>query len=212
MRNSSKMPKFLVAGLLAGMVASCGPLISFGGDSEPNETYGLRYQAQGAAEYPVGPIVYVDSPQMAEGLDGHNVTVVMQSGRRTVLERAAWSTHLSDLIRDYVAQSIGAQSGANMIGEGGLDISAGCRLGLKVWSFEFVPGETVAEDGVSVVLQFSLVRISDNQLLSHPTFAASVEVDSKSVGGVMGGFSKAMDRAASEYGGWFRERMGQCSR
>ncbi|MEX0299644.1 MAG: ABC-type transport auxiliary lipoprotein family protein [Kordiimonas sp.] len=212
MSASSKIKTLLLSSLLMGSVAGCGPLISFGGDGEPDETYGLRYEAKQAEQFPAGPIVYVDSPQMAEGLDGHGVTVVMQNGRRTVLERAAWSTHLSDLIRDYVAQSIGAQSGANMIGEGGLDITAGCRLGLKVWSFEFVPGEVAAEDGVSVVLQFSLVRISDNQLLSHPTFAASVTVDSNSVGGVMSGFSRAMDQASSEYGGWFRERMGQCSR
>lgn len=210
-KSSVLKSKAIGVGLLAFLVSGCGPLISFGSDSGPGETYGLRYPASHSQAEPNGPIIYVDSPQMVEGLDGHGVTVIMGNGRRTVLEDASWSTHLSDMLRDYVAHSLSSQSGANMISEGGLDIKAGCRLGVKVWSFEFVPGASSDEDTVNIALQFSLVRISDSELISHPTFSKTVHVNSGSIAGVMGGFSTAMEQAADDYGSWLRERMGQCA-
>lgn len=212
MRQALQKSKVVGAGLLALALSGCGPLISFGGDSGPGETYGLRYAAAHVPESPAGPIVYVDSPQMVEGLDGHGVTVVMENGRRTMLEDAYWSTHLSDMLRDYLTHALGAQSGANMISEGGLDIKAGCRIGVKVWAFEFAPGVQPSEDKVNISLQFSLVRFSDSTLLSHPTFSKAVPVNSNTIEGVMDGFNVAMVEAAEDYGSWFRERLGQCAR
>ncbi|MBL4771895.1 MAG: membrane integrity-associated transporter subunit PqiC, partial [Planctomycetes bacterium] len=128
----------------------------------------------------------------------------------TVLDGVSWSTHISDLIRDYVGHAIGSQAGVNMIAEGGLDIKAGCRLGVKVWSFELATGASAAEDTVEIALQFSLVRVKDSTLISRPTFTQSVPVPSAGLGGVVEGFKTAMSAAADEYGPWMRERMSQC--
>jgi len=201
--------QYLIVGLLALSVAACGPLISFGGDEKPGEIYGLRYPAPYAASSPVGPIVYIDSPQMVEALGGQNIAVVMPDGQRTSLDGVTWATNLSDILRDYIGHSLSATE-ANIISEGGLDIKAGCRLGLKVWSFEFAPGISAEDDKVKIAIQFSLVRLSDSVLLSHPTFSQEIAVKNATASGVVGSFRAGMEAAAKDYGVWFQERMNQC--
>jgi len=193
------------------MVAACGPLISFGDDGPPAAIYTLRYEGPIKSETPSGPVVYVDSPRMIEGLDGRDISVRFDDNRRTVLSGSAWSAHLPDLIRDYVTLALGSVSDANMVSEGGLDIKAGCRLGVKVWAMEFVPGQTIAEDKVEVAMQFSLVRLSDSRLLSHPTFRKSVGVSSSGGRGVVAAFSEAMEEAARDYGRWFKVESRACT-
>lgn len=205
--------KLKAAGAMAAVlfVAACGPLISFGDDGPADDVYTLHYDGAIRSESPIGPIVYVDSPQMVEGLDGHGIAVRLDENRRTTLEGASWSSHLSELVRDYVTLSLGAMSDANMVSEGGLDIRAGCRIGTKVWAMEFVPGQTVSEDKVELTIQFSLVRLSDSELLSHPTFSETVQMNSSDGRGIVAAFETAMKSASNSYGRWFREESKACS-
>jgi len=204
--------KLKMAGVAASafLVASCGPLISFGDDGPADSIYTLHYGGIVGADSPVGPVVYVDSPQMAEGLDGQGVSVRLDGNQRTTLTGAGWAAHLSDLVRDYVTLALGATSNANMIGVGGLDIKAGCRLGIKVWAMEFVPGLISSEDTVDVAMQFSLVRLSDSKLLSHPTFSQTVNVQSSGGRGIVAAFDAAMAAAARDYSRWFKVESKAC--
>jgi ABC-type uncharacterized transport system auxiliary subunit len=211
-RKSPKTLEFKrVLGLVSALLlASCGPLISFGDDDPAGDIYTLRYEGAHSDQSPSGPIIYVDSPQMVDGLDGRSVSVRLGGNRRSTLAGASWSAHLSELVRDYVVQALEGATDANMISQGGLDIKAGCRLGIKVWAMEFVPGLTSDQDQVDVRLQFSLVRLSDSKLLSHPTFAQTVGVTTSNGGGVVAAFAVAMERASEAYGGWFSEASDAC--
>ena len=202
-----KLPSALAGALL---LASCGPLISFGDDGPADDVYTLHYQGPLKSESPTGPIIYVDSPQMVEGLDGQGITVRIEQNRRTTLAGSIWSAHLSDLVRDYVTLALGAVSDANLVGGGGLDIKAGCRLGTKVWAMDYVPGTTAGEDRVELAIQFSLVRLSDSKLLSHPTFSETVRVETANGRGIVAAFEAAMGSAAEKYGRWFNAESGAC--
>ena len=202
-----KLPCVLAGALL---LASCGPLISFGDDGPADDVYTLRYQGPLKNESPEGPIIYVDSPQMVEGLDGQGITVRIDKNRRTTLAGASWSAHLSDLVRDYVTLALGATSDANFVGGGGLDIRAGCRLGTKVWTMDYVPGDNAADDKVELAIQFSLVRLSDSKLLSHPTFSETVQVEASNGRSIVAAFETAMALAAKEYGSWFNAESAAC--
>lgn len=206
----TKTLKLSVMGVAALATAACGPLISFGNDGPADSVYSLRYEGATKSGSPTGPIVYVDSPQMVEGLDGHGIAVRLDGNERTTLAGSSWSAHLSDLVRDYVTLALGDKSEANLVSEGGLDIKAGCRLGIKVWAMEFVPGATTADDTVELSMQFSLVRLSDSQLLSHPTFTETVSVANSDGRGVVTAFSSAMQSAASDYGRWFDAESSAC--
>jgi len=210
-RQIKKNLKYCFAAVAVLATASCGPLISFGDDGPADDVFTLRYEGGLKKESPSGPIVYVDSPQMVDGLDGINVAVRLDGNRRTVLAGSSWSAHLSDLVRDYVTLSLSYQSDANMIAEGGLDIKAGCRLGIKVWAMDFVPGRVSSEDQVELVMQFSLVRLSDSKLVSHPTFSNSVGVDMSDGRGVVAAFNKAMNVMANDYGRWFADEHRACA-
>ena len=198
--------------VLAGsfLLASCGPLISFGDDGPADDVYTLHYEGPLKSESPTGPIIYVDSPQMVEGLDGQSITVRIDQNRRTTLAGSSWSAHLSDLVRDYVTLALGATSGANLVGGGGLDIKAGCRLGTKVWAMDYVPGATPGEDRVELAIQFSLVRFSDSKLLSHPTFSETVHVQAANGHSIVAAFETAMGSAAQKYGRWFNAESNAC--
>lgn len=207
----SQKLKFGVVGLSSLMLASCGPLISFGDDGPAGDVFTLRYEGAAAKANPTGPVVYVDGPKMAGALDGRNVAVRLDGNRHTALAGAAWSDHLSDMLRDYITLSLAAQSNANMVSEGELDIKAGCRLGTKVWSMEFVPGLTPADDVVEIALQFSLVRLADSHLISHPTFKQTMAVKSSGGRGVVEAFGETMKAVARDYGRWFKEQSPACS-
>jgi len=204
--------KLKLSCVLAGsfLLASCGPLISFGNDGPADDVYTLHYPGALKNESPMGPIVYVDSPQMVEGLDGQDITVRIEENRRTTLAGSSWSAHLSDLVRDYVTLALGATSDANLVGGGGLDIKAGCRLGTKVWAMDYVPGASAGEDKVELAIQFSLVRLSDSKLLSHPSFTETVEVSASGGRGIVAAFETAMENAARDYGRWFSAESKAC--
>ena len=210
-RNPMRKLKATGAFLAALLVASCGPLISFGDDGPADNIYTLRYAGTVKVGSPAGPIIYVDSPQMAEGLDGHSVSVRLDGNRRTTLAGSSWSAHLSDLVRDYVTLALSVSSDANLVGGGALDIKAGCRLGIKVWAMEYVPGATKSDDKVELSLQFSLVRLADSKLLSHPTFSKTVAVSTPDGNGIIAAFETAMAAAARDYGRWFGAESKACA-
>jgi ABC-type uncharacterized transport system auxiliary subunit len=192
------------------LVASCGPLISFGDTGPADETYSLKYPASLSETASSGPAIYLDSPRMVNDLDQKSIAVRLDGNQRTVLEGAAWSQHLSDIVRDYVAHAAAAKADVNIVSEGGLDIAVGCRLGVKVWAMEFVPGNTRRDDNVEVALQFSLVKLSTSELLGHPTFTESVPVATASGRAVVDAFSSAMENAAGKYGAWLQEASTAC--
>jgi len=199
-----------VVGLFA--LTACGPLISLGNDGPADEVFSLRYPAAFKNASATGPIIYVDGPQLVEGIDGRGVAVRLAGNKRTVLEGAAWAAHLSDLVRDYVIHALASQTNVNLVSEGGLDIEAGCRLGIKVWAMEFVPGKSASEDQVQVAMQFSLVRLADSKLLAHPTFSKNEAVISSDGSGVVAAFNAAMESASHDYSRWLNERAGECGR
>ncbi|PCI60128.1 MAG: hypothetical protein COB37_09760 [Kordiimonadales bacterium] len=205
-----RQAKHLILGIGLLSVAACGPLISLGNDGPADDIYTLRYPGQVGAASPTGPIIFVNSPIMAEGLDGRGVPVHLENERRTSLEGASWSVHLGDLVRDYVVRALSAQTTANMISEGGLDIKAQCRLGIKVWSMEYVPGAVSGDDRVELAMQMSLVRLSDSVLLDHPTFTQTVAVGSDSNAAVIEGFRTAMQATAIDYSKWISAHMDGC--
>ena len=199
---------FFGFGLLG--IAACGPLISLGNDGPADDIYTLRYPGQVATMSPSGPIIFVNSPIMAEGLDGRGIPVRLEDERRTSLEGASWSVHLGDLVRDYVVRSLSAQTTANMVSEGGLDIKAQCRLGIKVWMMEYVPGATSGDDRVELAMQLSLVRLSDSVLLDHPTFTQTVSVGSDNNAAVIEGFRTAMRANENDYSKWITTHLADC--
>ncbi|MFC4348861.1 ABC-type transport auxiliary lipoprotein family protein [Kordiimonas lipolytica] len=198
-------------GLVAAsaLLASCGPLISFGDEGPADEIYTLRYQGS----YPAsgsGPVVFIDEPAVADSLKGDKVAVALPGNRRSTIDGVRWSAPLADLIRDYVLRSLAASSEARMVGDGGLDIQSSCRLGLKVWEMDFVPGARAADDKVSVVLEFTLVRLKDNQLLGMPTIAKQVSTRGSGTDAVMAAFHEAMGDAAGDAASWFGKAHEAC--
>lgn len=174
------------------MVTGCGPLISFGDDGPADQIFGLEHPGAPALSDDLGTIVYVEEPLMSDGLGGNQITVVLENSQRTSLSGVRWSANSTDLIRDYLVRGISNTSGVRMLGEGAIDVKAGCRLGVKVWAFEFVPGASERDDRVAVEIEFILVRYSDNSLIGQPTFSAGQGVDSSDGVGVAGAFHDAM--------------------
>ncbi|WP_262692046.1 ABC-type transport auxiliary lipoprotein family protein [Kordiimonas aestuarii] len=194
----------------AAAVSGCGPIISFGGDGPGDTVYSLKYPGGYHTNGDDAPVIYVDEPHMADGLAGQKIAVALAGERRSTLKGARWSAPLSTLVRDYVARALGDKAGAHMIGEGGLDIHAGCRLGTKVWALEFVPGGDVGGDKVEIAIEMSLVRLSDSTLISHPTFTRSMSVQGTDGDVVMTAFNRAMAATADEMGLWLKDQVDAC--
>ncbi|NVJ97734.1 MAG: membrane integrity-associated transporter subunit PqiC [Alphaproteobacteria bacterium] len=207
-KSSGLAAPLLTATLL---LSACGPLISFGDDGPSDTVYTLRYEGAYAADSTQGTVVFVDEPTLAEGLNSDKVAVTLESGQRMTLEGVRWSAQLSDLVRDYVTRSLGDGSGAQMVSAGGLDIRTSCRLGVKVWALEYRPGSRAGDDIVDVAMEVSLVRLSDSQLLSKPTFTQSVTVNGQGDAAVMAAFNQAMRSASGEMTRWFKEQLASCS-
>lgn len=206
-------PALLAASILAAplMLSACGPLISFGEEGPADTVYSLRYQGGYADENGTGPVVFVDEPSLAEGLNNDKVAVHMDDGRRMSLDGVRWSAPMADLIRDYVTRALGDGSGARMVSAGGLDIRTSCRLGVKVWALEYRPGAQSGQDQVDVAMEVSLVRLKDSQLLSKPTFTQSVLVGGTGDAAVMAAFNRAMREVSGEMVRWFRSSLSNCS-
>ena len=199
---------FVVAASMA--LSSCGPLISFGDDGPGDTVYSLKYQGGFASNGDDAPVIYVDEPHMAEGLAGQKITVALEGDKRSTLMGARWSAPLSALVRDYVARALSDKAGAHMIGEGGIDIHAGCRLGTKVWSFEFVPGANASGDAVKIAMEMSLVRLADSKLVSHPTFSTTAPVRGTDGDAVARAFSSAMADMGGDMGAWLKAQVTDC--
>jgi len=198
-------------GLVAASVvlASCGPLISIGDDGPADQVYTLRYEGG----YPVagtGPVVFMDEPTVADGLNSDKVAVALAGNRRSTIDGVRWSAPPSDLVRDYLVRALADGSEARMVGQGGLDIKASCRLGVKLWELDFVPGTRASDDKVSVALELTLVRLKDNQLIGHPTIVQSPGVGGSGSDAVMAAFRDAMAQAGAEAAAWFKTAHKAC--
>lgn len=199
-----------MAASLVLLVAACSPLISFGDSGPGPDSYTLRYPASYDEVSAEGPSLYLDSPRMASGMDSQSIAVRLPGNQRTVLEGARWAQHSSEILRDYLEHSIAALADMKVVSEGGLDIRVGCRLGVKVWAMELVPGDTAANDSVEVALQFSLVRLTDSELLGQPVFAETTPVNGSSGDAVVRAFSTALEKASRRYGAWVRQQRTAC--
>lgn len=198
-------------GLVAASVAlaSCGPLISIGDEGPADEVYTLRYEGG----YPMsgaGPVVFVDEPTVVDGLNSDKVAVALADNRRATIDGVRWSAPPSDLVRDYLVRALADGSDARMVGQGGLDIKATCRLGVKLWEMDFVPGSRASDDRVSVAFELTLVRLKDNQLIGHPTIVKSPGVGGSGSVAVMAAFNDAMAQAGAEATAWFKTANKAC--
>ncbi len=198
-------------GLVAASVAlaSCGPLVSFGDEGPADEVFTLRYEG-GYPASGTGPVVFMDEPTVADGLNSDKVAVALDGNRRSTIDGVRWSAPPSDLVRDYLVRALADGSDARMVGQGGLDIQATCRLGVKLWEMEFVPGARASDDRVSVALELTLVRLKDNQLIGHPTIVKSPGVGGSGTNAVMAAFSDAMAEAGAEAAAWFKTAHKAC--
>lgn len=191
------------------LVAGCGPLISFGDDGPADQIYSLDYPAAGdhsGAE----TVVYVAEPLMSGGLSGTQVSVLLDNNQRTSLMGVRWTANTTDMVRDYLVRGLSARSGALMLGEGALDVKAGCRMGVKVWNYEYVPGDTARDDRVDVEIELILVRYLDNALLGQPTFTASEAIGGSDGVDVVDGFNRAMAAISREAGDWVGQHLEAC--
>lgn len=201
----------LAVGLSLLSLAACGPLISFGDEGPADQVFGLEYPDARPADGDIGTIVYVEEPLMSDGLSGTQISVVLDDNQRTSLMGVRWSANSTDLVRDYLVRGVGSASGVRMLGEGALDVKAGCRMGVKVWAFEYVPGDSAREDRVHVEIEFVLVRYNDNRLLGQPTFSVQPDVTSAEGRGVVAGFDEAMASISREAGEWLSTQASACA-
>lgn len=192
-------------------LAACGPLISFGDDGPADQIFGLEYDGARQAGDDLTTLVYMEEPLMSDGLSGTQVSVVLPGSQRTSLMGVRWSTNSADLVRDYLVRGVSSESGIRMLGEGALDVSAGCHMGLKVWAFEFVPGNSAGDDRVDVEIEFSLVRYSDNRLIGQPTFSSSVSIAGSEGVDVADGFDQAMRAISRDAGAWVASTGAACT-
>ncbi len=208
-----KNTALLTASLIAVfVVAGCGPLISFGNDGPADDSYTLSYPKTYDGGKDRLAAIYVDQPLMTGGLGGEEIAVALPGNKRTVLKGVRWVSHISDLLRDYMTQSLRAETNANIVSEGGLDIKVGCRLGVKLWAMEYAPGDRPGEDSINVSLELSLVRLKDANLVGHETFSRTRVVGSDSGQGVVSGFNDALNDIALDYGAWVTSNLEGCTR
>lgn len=207
-KSLQQVPRWLA--LASGlMLAGCGPLISFGDDGPADQIFSLDYPA--ARPHLAGDtIIYVEEPLMSGGLSGTQVSVTLDNNQHTSLMGIRWSANTTDMIRDYLVRGLSSRSGARMLGEGALDVQAGCRMGLKVWAYEYVPGDSSADDTIDVEIEFILVRYLDNGLLGQPTFSASEPVAGSDGTDIVAGFDAAMRSISRQAGDWLQNHLEAC--
>ena len=216
MENQTKKKVFVtramysVAAAMALLLVGCGPIISFGDDGPADDVYSLEYSLNNANTNDTATIIYVEEPLMSDGLGGINVAVALENRKRTNLQGVRWSANSTDLIRDYFVRAIGRMSGTRLLGQGAIDVQAGCRLGIKVWAFEFVPGTNAGDDRVDLEVEFILVRYNDNRLLGQPTFSASPQVVLSDGENIVDAFHDGMTSISSDAGKWLAPLASQC--
>ncbi len=213
--KSDRSPKSLFAlpalAASALMLAGCGPLISFGDDGPADKVYGLEYNDVRAASGDMAAIVYLEEPLMSDGLGGNQVSVVLDNNKRTSLMGVRWSANSTDLIRDFLVRGVGSTSGIRLLGEGAIDVQAGCRMGVKVWAFEFVPGDRAGDDRVDIEIEFILIRYNDNRLIGQETIKSSEKVDGSGGDAIVTSFERSMKAVSIEAGSWLAPKSADCS-
>lgn len=192
-------------------LAACGPIISFGDDGPADDVYSLEYGVPNTNTSDMATIIYVEEPLMSDGLGGIEVAVALENRRRTSLQGVQWSANSTDLIRDYFVRAIGSMSGTRLLGQGAIDVQAGCRLGTKVWAFEFVPGATASDDRVDIEVEFILIRYNDNRLIGQPTFAAAQQVSAADGQNIVDAFHRGMASISREAGQWLAPLASECA-
>jgi ABC-type uncharacterized transport system auxiliary subunit len=193
------------------LLAGCGPIISFGDDGPVDAIYSLRYEGGFPTDKVDGPIVYVEEPHFADDLDGRSVSVLLAGNRRSTIDGVAWSSPLSELVRNYITRSLADGLGANIVSEGALDVNSTCRIGSKVWALELVPGRDAAADRVEITIELSLVRFRDSTLIGHPTISRTAKVAGSDDAAVMAAFGKAMAGVSDEMRSWFKGALSGCA-
>lgn len=192
-------------------LAACGPIISFGDDGPADDVYSLEYAAAANNAGDMATIIYVEEPFMSDGLGGIQVAVALENRQRTSLQGVQWSANSTDLIRDYFIRAIGSMSGTRLLGQGAIDVQAGCRLGTKVWAFEFVPGASAADDRVDIEVEFILIRYNDNRLIGQPTFTAMQQVTIADGQNIVDAFHRGMASISREAGQWLAPLASECA-
>ena len=202
----------LVLAIAAGLfLVGCGPIISFGDDGPADDVYSLEYGTVTANTSDMATIIYVEEPLMSDGLGGIEVAVALENRKRTNLQGVRWSANSTDLIRDYFVRAIGSMSGTRLLGQGAIDVQAGCRLGVKVWAFEFVPGISVGDDRVDIEVEFILIRYNDNRLIGQPTFSASPQVALSDGENIVDAFHSGMTSVSRDAGNWLAPLASECA-
>ncbi len=209
--NRVQSVRALFVGAAALMLAGCGPLISFGDDGPADDVFSLEYDGANVNTSDMATIIYVEEPLMSDGLGGVDVAVALENRKRTSLQGVRWSSSSTDLIRDYFIRAIGSMSGTRLLGQGAIDVRAGCRLGVKVWAFEFVPGASAGDDRVDIEVEFTLVRYNDNRLIGQPTLSASSQVSAANGEEIIEAFHDGMTRISREAGQWLAPIAGECA-
>jgi ABC-type uncharacterized transport system auxiliary subunit len=97
------------------------------------------------------------------------------------------------------------------MGEGSLDIKAGCRLGLKIREFAFAPDSAIGSDKVNISIEFTLVRYADARLLGQPIFVASQTVDDNEGRAIVAAFHDGMNAVTSAAANWLAPLSSQCA-
>lgn len=200
---------FLCCGLI--LLAGCGPLISFGDDGPADDVFNLRYQGGYSANVDSENIIYLEEPLMNQGLSGVDIAVALPGDQRSTLKGVRWAGNSSDLVRDYLVRALSEKSGVKLLGDGGLDVRAGCRMTVKVWSFEFAPGESSRDDTVDVAIEFSLVRYRDGHLVGQRAFNVNTPIDTNQGNSVVAGFREGMSALSGDAADWLAPLGSNCS-
>jgi len=216
MENQAEKLTYLFRSVACGFFAlasltACGPIISFGDDGPADDVYSLEYDSVTTNAGDMATIIYVEEPLMSDGLGGIQVAVALENRQRTSLQGVQWSANSTDLIRDYFIRAIGSMSGTRLLGQGAIDVQAGCRLGTKVWAFEFVPGAAPADDRVDIEVEFILIRYNDNRLIGQPTFSAMQPVATADGQNIIDAFHRGMASVSREAAQWLAPLASECA-
>lgn len=194
---------------MAALLSGCQQLLPIG--SEPERTFSLEYAAPLSVPAPNAPLVFLTDPLMAEGLGGISITVSLDSGERTALKGARWSTDLGSLVRDYLDRSLTATTGAQFVGEGSLDLRTRCRLQTKVWVFDLAPGADAAQDRARVSIEMRIIdnltgtQIARDQARSEKRIAGNDPAD------VVEGLTAALSDVSQSAAALVNDQLEACS-
>lgn len=194
---------------LVGLLAACQQLLPIG--SAPERTFTLEYAAPLSTPAAEAPVVFLSDPLMAEGLGGLTVTVSLDSGERTSLKNARWATDLGSLIRDYLDRALTEETDAQFVGEGSLDLKTRCRMQAKVWSFDFVPGDTPSKDRARVMIDFRIIDNLTGTQIERASGRAERSVTGNDPSDVVSALAGALQETTDVAAGLVSRHLDVCS-